>query len=349
MQRLCLGPADSRLTLVSALYKLKKPMSFHNLSPETYYNSVELLRSERKIPHDAHLQLYQGGFHALYEVVKALGDLFLHRRTVIVMKGRDPLSQPLCVRLVKEGFKIKFFLESEKELIPQFIKENEKTLLSVLLTLDDPATGELYEDSSIEEALKDSKVFKIKISHAYARSRPWGLNLDPFEIQVDCLAPFLASATLGARAKIPLLLSEYLDWSKELMENRLRQIPKNLVEDRRQVENFESRQGHSYDKFISTEARLFDRAVIHFPNLDSSVLRDLYQRSHRSEKTSHELLSLSLSGVSDSRSFQWLQDRGISPELLQGVLVIPLQLLGEPFEIWLEQAVAQVEKMQNYF
>lgn len=171
-----------------------------------------LLEHDNLNQEGSHLHWQPNVMLSTYEAVRGWGELFLHRKTVVFIEGRDPFLAQLSQRLVREGFKLKSFKASEKEALLQFIVEQQKTILCVLYTewhwLFETRIWSSAETLAFQETLEQNKILSVNLNFFLAPEIQF-LHAFPFTLQIFDLKE-LGSIAIG-RAK-----SKYSSWLLEL-------------------------------------------------------------------------------------------------------------------------------------
>lgn len=298
----------------------------------------------------AQVQIYSGYRHALLEITQSLARLFTHKKTVAISSKTEPAFESVAVNFSEEGCQVQTLDAATVAEKAPSLATTSKDLLFTLVSEDDPITGRLFDFSAVDAALKDQRIFRLKLSHQAFRTRTLA-KPGPYEIQILSLRPDLALVVAGERCRIHPSLAPRLPWRIPTDD----QIAKDLspiVARTKEIENFESRLPAGFERYFDAKAsRLADRAVIWHPSFDGSAVADELARE----------LGVSLGpagedGVLESSSpcrwpsprlTEWLLARGEKPEVLRGLVVISAELLAKDVAPSLAKVAATLTKLQN--
>ncbi len=287
---------------------------------------------------------------ALNETTRGLARLFPHRRSIAYIQGCGPYFEPLMRYFSAEGFSLQAMAFNELKKL-DWIEQLKKDTLFVLLSDDDPLTGQLFETSEIRKALEAKKIFSIVSSHA-AHSYRSTWDLSPYCARVLSGETQFSLSLLGERAaKIEPLLFGPADWAVGLLD-KVEPFFNSRSEDQNIVLDFEKTNPGSASAFFTSEtARLFDRAAIYWKDMDGEALvhelaLDLKIPLVMPGRESR-LETASLCRWKGIRTLGWLAEQGIDAETARGLVLISKELITPDLPRQIEAVRERVLKMQN--
>ena len=155
---------------------------------------------------------FRGLSHAAWEISAGLAKLFPHKRTIAYWLDEGTLFEDLAARLSSDGATACAF-DSVQAVDPAaWLEPIKKDLLLTLESLDDAVSGEPLAFPAIDAALKDSRTFRVRVSHSLHRSVE--LSPAPFEAVVVSVDRELAIAICGARVKFDPSVASRLPWAE---------------------------------------------------------------------------------------------------------------------------------------
>lgn len=287
---------------------------------------------------------------ALNEVTRGLGRLFPHRRSIAYVQGCGPYFEPLMRFFSAEGFSLQAMAFNELKKL-DWIEQLKKDTLFVLLSDDDPLTGQLFDTTEIRKALEAKKIFSIVSSHA-AHSYRSSWDLTPYCVRVLSGDSQFSLSLLGERAsKIEPLLFGPADWAVGLLD-KVEPFFNSKAEDQNAVLNFEkANPGSATAFFADGTSRLFDRAAIYWKDMDGEALvhelaLDL-KVSLAMPGQESRLETASLCRWKGIRTLSWLSEQGIDAETARGLVLIAKELITPDLPQRIEAVRERVLKMQN--
>jgi hypothetical protein len=322
------------------------------IPPEAWTALCDRYREKLPYPEKSQVQvqIYSGYRHALLEITQSLSRLFTHKKTIAVSSKTEPSFESVAVGFSEEGCVVQTLeTQTAAQVAPELAKQT-KELLFTLVSEDDPITGRLYDFSPIDQALKDQRVFRIKLSHEAFRTRALekpGL----YEIQILSLRPDLALVIAGERCRIHPALAPRLPWTVPDDATIAKDLTP-LASSKSEIEAFESQLPAGFRRYFDANApRLMDRAVIWHPAFDGSAIIDELA-STLGEKLARPGENSALETSSpcrwpSPRLTEWLLSRGEKEEVLRGMIVISADLVKRGLTPQLSQVAATLTKLQN--
>lgn len=301
---------------------------------DTWYAANEQAREYLKIADDPNIsvQVYLGVRHALWEVTQALANTFSHRRTIGYTPFSGPEGEFVALQFAKEGFTVKGLSLDEFNNPKPWLETASKQMLCLLSAYDDPATGELYQSAAHSSAMKDQRIFRILISHAYHLNQPLE-KVGPYDVQIISIRPDLALVVLGERAKLSPPVAANLEWG----DLKLADVFKTRSVDeessaKKALAEFHKLLPKGVAEYYSSQDSLHDRALLLVQNVEglsfiTALARELNLQLSEPGSVG-ELETLSVCRWQDPRQFEWLAAKGLSIEKLRGTVVISSELIA---------------------
>ncbi|MEQ1876643.1 MAG: hypothetical protein ABL958_08350 [Bdellovibrionia bacterium] len=287
---------------------------------------------------------------ALNEVTRGLARLFPHRRSIAYVQGCGPYFEPLMKYFSAEGFSLQAVPFTQLK-SPAWLETLKKDSLFVLLSDDDPLTGQLFETAEIQAALEAKKIFSILTSHAAHNYREtWSMS--PYLVRVLSGGPQFALSLLGDRAaKIEPLLFGPADWVTGLAE-KAEAFFAVKSEDRDVVRDFENARPGSAALFFSEETpRLFDRAALYWTDMDGEAfvheLAMALKVSLLIPGSESRIETASLCRWKGMKTLSWLNEQGIQADVSRGLVLIARDLIDSKLSAQIEKVRTHLLKIQN--
>ena len=230
------------------------------------------LRLERQLKWQGpgHLKLFFGTSAALLEIVTSLQKQFPLRRKLYFCKSADPLVDGVVKCLAREGISLQPLTAAEWA-DNSWIGKTDKEGLAVIMPMDDPFLGRLYDQTDLQPALASTKLFQISISHSFHRSRGIPPLSHPLQIHLLSLNESLCLGVFGEKAKVPLWVSDTMPFNEEMLETAV-DVLSEPQESKDVVLAFENKRLAGCEPFFPSEARrLWDRAVVYWKDMDGSA------------------------------------------------------------------------------
>lgn len=290
------------------------------------------LRLERQLKWQGpgHLKLFFGTSAALLEIVTSLQKQFPLRRKLYFCKSADPLVDGVVKCLAREGISLQPLTAAEWA-DNSWIGKTDKEGLAVIMPMDDPFLGRLYDQTDLQPALASTKLFQISISHSFHRSRGIPPLSHPLQIHLLSLNESLCLGVFGEKAKVPLWVSDTMPFNEEMLETAV-DVLSEPQESKDVVLAFENKRLAGCEPFFPSEARrLWDRAVVYWKDMDGSAfIEELAGRIGfgllpPGEEQSMETTSLSRWG--GVKTMDWLYALGVEPEIVRGLVILSASVL----------------------
>ena len=287
---------------------------------------------------------------ALNEVTRGLARLFPHRRSIGYVQGCGPYFEPLMKFFSAEGFALQALPFVDLKNL-NWIETLKKDTLFVLLSDDDPLTGQLFDIAGIQKALELKKIFSIVTSHA-AHSYRAKWEMSPYFVRVLSGGPQFALSLLGERAaKIEPLLFGPADWAAALIE-KVDAFFESKDEDQRAISEFEnSPPGEAVPFFQAGTARLFDRAAIYWTDMDGEAMVHELAMALKVPLLipgqESRLETASLCRWKGLKTLHWLSEQGIDADVSRGLILISRDLIDKKLPNRIEKIREHILKMQN--
>ncbi len=302
------------------------------------------------------VQSFLGVGHALWEVSMQLAQLQPNKRTVVFLKESSPVFETVAVHLSREGFRVRALTEAEMRAPAAWLDAALKDLLFVFSERDDPVTGELFELAELDDALREKRLYRLRVSHSWHtcfRPRAPG----PQDVQILSLAPGRAVALTGERIRVSPPVAADLTWPEISKAEAEAHLALGSVADPeaalKRIESFEASAPAGGERVLAAgRARLPDRAVIAFRDVDGLALASELARSLgfplAAPGEASQIETTSLCRWSDERVTQALLARGFAPEVLRGMLILGPEPLSRPgLADALSDAKARVVALQD--
>lgn len=299
---------------------------------DTWYEANEQARKHLGVADDPNIsvQVYLGARHALWEVTQSLARTFSHRRTIGYTPFTGPEGEFVALEFAKEGYTVKGLTQEEFDQPKSWLESAGKQMLCVLSSYDDPATGELYQSESHLSAMKDQRIFRVMISHAYHENFEIG-KVGPYEVQIISLRPDLAIAVLGERAKMNPAVPSNLVWKDLLLVNFNKKSSSDIEAQKKALTEFAKALPKEFTFYTSAKQTLNDRAVLLVPDVEGlSFISELAKTLNvqvRNPGENSSLETLSLCRWQDPRQLEWLASKGLSVDKLRGSVIISAELI----------------------
>ena len=322
------------------------------IPPDAWTELCDRYRAQLPIPErdQIQVQIYSGYRHALLEITQSLARLFTHKKTIAISSKTEPSFESIAVGFSEDGSQVQVLDTATIATQSPHLATMSKELLFTLVSEDDPITGRLYDFSPLDQALKEQRIFRLKLSHDAFRSRPL-VKPGPYEILVHSLRPDLALVVAGERCRIMPSLAPRLPWKlPDATEIATDLAP--MTSSKNEIEKFEANLPAGFKRYFTAgEARLEDRAVIWHPSFDgSAVIEELARVLGEKIGPPGENTGLETSSPCrwpSSRLTDWLLARGEKEEILRGMVVISADLVKRGLDTQLTQVAATLTKLQT--
>lgn len=318
-------------------------------TPGSWYDLNEAVTSKLGL-NSAEARIYHGVNHALSEITQGLVRQFPHKKKVFYFRYMDPFLEPHMVALAREGYSVTRLDLKEIEQPDSFIDKIDREALFVAYSEDDPLIGRSYPITSMEQALAESKAFRIRVSHAAHCYSTQPQDLDRHEIRVHSIHPQLCLGLLGSRARFGSLVAEGLSWDMSLLEE-LKGLMQAKSTFEARVKEFEQGRPGQSEIFFSDANRLWDRAVLYWPDMDGLALIHYLSKELGFELKAPgfepRLETTSLSRWGGVKTMDWLTAQGLSPEQIRGLVMISADLINDELITKIKKVRGQVLQLQT--
>lgn len=294
---------------------LRRPYSWDDINEQL----------KNQITTNGTVRYYQSLAQATLEVVIAFQSLYSHKRQAYISLGLGTHADEALLFLSRQGIKnSEFFSETNFD---------EKKTLFCLLDQDDAITAEIYG----ERYKLDDKIFRISIYHHLQHFEKKSMDVGETEVAIYSGGEKGAVAILGKRcATLPGVIANTLRWNTTIVGL----LPwAQRAQNTTWVQDVEKGWAGGKALLINT-ARIFDRAILTWSDLEGEALRQTLIRDHGVAAQSLE--SLSLSRWNELKLIPQFEKRGWTPEEFRGALLISSELSKDSqFQKKLDAAVQQ--------
>lgn len=300
------------------------------------------------------VQAYMGMPHALYEATQGVARLYSHRKTVAVVPPVEPVVESVLIAFSEEGYTLKYLTEEEAtDATGAWLEPIGNELVFVIWSNDDPVTGRLYERESLNEALKDKRVFRISLNHSPAFIPQVLTRPAPFETRLLSVRENLALVLAGERFRVRPIIASQLPWEHDISGLRLHAVEAAEVERlKKNVIEFEAKLPNGFKPYFSAaDKRIYDRAVFYCECLDGSALIELLADSTGRKLgpagSQNVFEALSPCRWNDPRLLDWLLKRGEKEDVIRGLVLIDAAVIDDELSKRLDEAAATLFRMQS--
>ncbi len=297
--------------------------------PYQWEDTNDQLKDLLKTPYQ--VRFYQSLQQALLETAMGFQNLYSHKRQFASHIGLGTHADEAMLFLSRQGIKN---LEISNEL-----SSDEKKTIVHLLDLDDAITAEIYQN----KYKIDEKLFQISISHHLHLFTKIPPTVNDTEVLIWSL-PEGAIAFHGKRCvSLPTILAPTLQFTA------LPSLPLPLkTENKTWVQQFEAQPiaGSQSLKGLS-EARMYDRAIITWTDIEAEALRQTLITDHSIAERHVE--ALSLSRWNELKLITQFEKRNWSPEIFRGTLILSSDLsVDKNLPKKIESAVTKLQSFNTF-
>jgi hypothetical protein len=257
----------------------------------------------------AEVRLFKGLSHALYELSTGLAFFLDYKKSLVWQKGCSYAFDFLLPQFYRMSFKATAFPKAQLSDMDAFVGNLTKDTLFVLSFADHPITAELYNLIELDQILNDKKIYHICVHH-HPELTPTDLN--PYSCKISSVSSDFACAELGSRFKTAPQIAHQLD-----LKHRV--ISKNSVQ------SFESQLTGDFKAFLSTENRIYDRAIFYNSRINAEALLQWLKQNKRWSGGQVSTTSPCYWGIIPDYKNWW--DGPISEDVLRGMILIDAQVL----------------------
>lgn len=246
-------------------------------------NELAQSRLAQHVPSNGTLRVYGGVSQALFEVVFGTALLFSHKKNMAVISGNTWAFEGTLPHLYKEGFQVqeeKFHSIKDQK---AFVANLKKDTSFVIFCEDNPVFATTMDWDELDQELNKQRIFSIRISHSNHLYK--NAEVRPYSIRICSINPMLALAKCGQKFRAAPLSVHRSTWNGPATVATIEEAYKNKTEDKAAIENFEAavQKSSGFKPVLNTDSRIYDRAVIYHPNLNSdNVLRKIKEHLSRS-------------------------------------------------------------------
>lgn len=238
---------------------------------EEWQRLNDLLKDHFSLPSENSVKIYKGMAHAVFEVAQGTAQFMSHKRSLGVIKGQTPYFDSLLPYFYKEVFGVQTMSHEALSDPEAWVNELKKDTNFVLHAEDHPVTGELYPFDRLDELLNEKKIYSFRISHFRHFYEP--LPLRPYSVRICYFNNDCSFALCGERYRTPPLIAPQMNWVPEATLAMIRGFHAS-PQDQSLVESFEKSLADIATPWFqpSTTPRLFDRALLKFPEVNGEAL-----------------------------------------------------------------------------
>ncbi len=277
---------------------------------------------------DAPVQLrsYKSTGHAAFEASQTLSLVYSHKRSVAYIKGLSPVFEFLIPHYLKEALHIQSVDHSQIPDPQAWCESLKKDTNFVLMAEDHPVTGEIFETDAIDKILNEKKIFSIRVSHA--KHFKTCEEVRGGSARILSFGQDLAITIFGSRFKPQSFTAAQMGWEKLAVIQKIQRKRKRIF-DQNLVENFEH-EFASWKYFKSKTERLYDRAVLVFPDINGDALiNDLAEVMSLNKNSIADVMSTtSQCSWQDPISFKGWWSPPPRPEEIRGLVVFSAEILA---------------------
>lgn len=303
------------------------------LRPDSWELANEaVLKQVPPVPAGTQVRVAKGLVAGLFETFNATASFLSHKKTIGVVEGQSWCQQAVLAPLLRDNHEIKTFAVSSLQNPEGFLESIGTETSAVFFPEDHPVTGEKFAFESLEALLTQKRIFSIRVSHHGKLEAP--SDLKPYSVRLCSIAPDLSVAFSGARYKTPPQLAPWQAWSVRDVQRQVTERLASYAEDRDLIEEFESRLAGGFVRVLSTENRVWDRAVItSTKRAGEQVLMDLETLIGQSQ-----VLGGAAAWADTAQLCRWnatMQDLAwwkttLTPDEIRGLVVLSVETLKNP-------------------
>jgi hypothetical protein len=295
------------------------------------------------------LRVHAGLGVGIFETALGLAQIFSHRRAIGIVKGNSPAFDHVLPWFLKETYQIQSAKIEElqtPEAIQTWVASLKKETALVLFAEDHPVTGETWNWDLADQALNDAKIFSIRASHSSFLSIKDPVR--PYSARVCSLSENIAVVLLGARMKIPPMVSHRLSWNASDVKGALASRRSEIF-DQKAVLDLEN-QLAQFRFFKDGTSRIFDRAVFSFPDVGGdALLAELTKRWGPAAQAPSEMDTAHLCRWDSVRLYKGWWHQAPTDDQMRGLVTFSPKLLArKDFAKDLISAYEQVKQLQSW-
>jgi hypothetical protein len=219
------------------------------------------------------LRCYFGLSQAVFEMAFGTALLFSHKKGMGLISGDSWVFEGVMPHLYKEGFQVQEERRHRLD-VAAFVGALKKETSFVLWSEDHPILGtcDHQKNEELDQALNDKKIFSIRVSHAAYRHH--AVEMRPYSARLCSLTPNLALAVVGDRVRVTPLVAHRMAWQPQETLATVKFHLRDHQHSAELVSTFEQqcRQKTGFQPYLTTAERLYDRAVIHHPEINAEAV-----------------------------------------------------------------------------
>jgi hypothetical protein len=299
----------------------------------------QVLKEKLGVAADVGVDLAFDGVHALNDLCRSIANLHPHKRSIAVVAGQPPPLQKLISGFAGEGYSVQVlpasFNEDGQAALSEAWEKLKKDTLFVLSSVTEPLTGALYPTEWVRGEAGKKNIFSILYFSPDALKRGLQVPANPWEAFV--LDPLwdgdytTALCLKGDRAKGDPVLWGEPHFSGQAMALLEKALPKGSsgvqagLEDEKAVRDFEKKAVERLKGGVrllhESCPRLFDRAVLFVEGVNGEALQKELEAQGVETHTGASC------AWDDPHTNNWLPQLGITEEMVQSSILVPLSSL----------------------
>jgi hypothetical protein len=315
------------------------------------------LREKLHIPENVQIEIALDLVHGLNELTRSVAQLHPHKRSIAVLGPQPPPLKEIVKGFSGEGFAVQelpvSFMKPDEAVLNDAWEKLKKDTLFVLGSAAEPLTGALYPFDWVRREAPKKQMFSLIYYSPDALKKkfvlpetPWeGMVADPLWDEEHTLSLVLK----GERCQGEGLLWGTAHFSEEgvqllgdtLMVTMGEEIPQ--TEDKKLVQGFEQSIVKELKGTVTVlpenGARIFDRAVLFINGINGDSLL------HKLKEEGFDTATGAACSWNSPHLNNWLPPTGISIEMVQSSLLIPLKTLYK--DDLAEKLLAQVRALRK--
>lgn len=297
------------------------------VASEDWERAGEALRVAMNPANGEIVRVHAGLEPGALELALGLAQIYSHKRALAVVKGNSPVFDQVVPWFQREAYQLQSIMWSalpDRAAIETWIAGLKKETAFVMVADDNPVTGALQPVDLIESALAEKKMFLIRVSHGSQLLR--NPAPCPYAVHLRSVDGGFAMSVSGARLRVAPLFSHRLPWSAEKLVARYHQRV-GQKENRSVVENFEKE--FKAERVLPEGAdRLYDRAVLSFPNVSGEALLARVGRKIGLSALDESMNTANLCRWDSTRLMKNWWEHGPSDDVVRGLVAFSPELCG---------------------
>jgi hypothetical protein len=179
-------------------------------------------------------------------------------------------------------------------------------------------------------------------SHLYQR-----IEVKPYSVRICSYQGKAAVAILGTKLRSPPLMAQSMDWTREEF---LKLVIDSAIDiqDKKLVQEFEKNLPGSYQSYLKTENRIYDRALFYNPEITGEALQQFLKKELKQPLLAagleREIETTHLCRWGGTVSYDHWWKPTPAPEVLRGLMVISCELIKKyPLKALLEKSLKDLQ------